>query len=373
MRLLHLYAGNLFGGIERFLITLQVEKDACSSMSHEFGLCFEGKTAAELRRLNALVHMLGEVKVSRPWTVLAARQRLRRVISEGQFDAVITHSYWPHAVFAPAVQRAGKPVIFWAHDTPDGKGWLQKWAGMIKPDHVISNSRYTDSHVPLLFGKVASTVIYYPVSPSPPLDRPAVRRTIREELRTPEDKVVIVHSARMEPWKGHVLLISALEKMKANPQWHCWIAGGVQRPHEQEYLRQLQDQAAGAGIGDRVQFLGQRSDIPKLLAAADIHCQPNLGPEPFGIAFIEALYAGLPVVTTAIGAPAEYLTADCAMLTPAEDATTLASRLDELAHSGMLREQMGTAGPKLARHLCGPSESLERLRFVVVAAMAKIT
>jgi glycosyltransferase involved in cell wall biosynthesis len=52
-----------------------------------------------------------------------------------------------------------------------------------------------------------------------------------------------------------------------------------------------------------------RSDVARLLAAADIHCQPNIGPEPFGITFIEALYAGLPLVTTSIGGAIEMSTA----------------------------------------------------------------
>ena len=73
--------------------------------------------------------------------------------------------------------------------------------------------------------------------------------------------------------------------------------GGAQRSHEAVYLAELRQAADRAGIGDRVRFLGQRTDVPDLLAAADVFCQPNTGPEPFGIAFVEALYAGLPVVT----------------------------------------------------------------------------
>ena len=74
---------------------------------------------------------------------------------------------------------------------------------------------------------------------------------------------------------------------------------------------------------ERVRFLGQRSDIPDVLGAADIHCQPNVDPEPFGVAFVEALHAGLPVVTTAIGAAPEVVDATCGVLVP-KDAGALA-------------------------------------------------
>ena len=51
--------------------------------------------------------------------------------------------------------------------------------------------------------------------------------------------------------------------------------------------------------------------MTRLLAAADVFCQPNSGPEPFGIVFVEALYAGLPVIATAIGGAQEIVDAAC--------------------------------------------------------------
>ena len=65
------------------------------------------------------------------------------------------------------------------------------------------------------------------------------------------------------------------------------------------------------GVADRVRFLGQRSDVPRLMAAADVFCQPNAGPEPFGVVFVEALYAGLPVVTSAFGGAVEVVERPC--------------------------------------------------------------
>ena len=98
------------------------------------------------------------------------------------------------------------------------------------------------------------------------------------------------------------------------------MVGGAQRPEEQEYMREIQEKAIQLGIGERVRFLGQRSDVPSLLAAADIFSQPNLGAEPFGIVFIEALAAGLPVVTTAMGGPQEIIDESCGFVAPPGDA-----------------------------------------------------
>jgi glycosyltransferase involved in cell wall biosynthesis len=101
--------------------------------------------------------------------------------------------------------------------------------------------------------------------------------------------------------------------------------------------------------------------VPRLLAAADIHCQPNTGPEPFGITFVEALQAGLPVVTTAQGGALEILDDSCGILTPPGDAESLATSLRELIERPDLRSQLGRAGPARASALCDPSRQMSRL------------
>ena len=145
------------------------------------------------------------------------------------------------------------------------------------------------------------------------------------------------------------------------PNWKCWIAGGVQRSQENEYFQELKNQAQELGIGDRVLFLGQRSDIPNLLAAADIHCQPNIGPEPFGIALIEALYSGLPIVTTNIGAAVEICDSSCGRLVQARDLQSLATNLAELITNPSTRMQLASGGASRASYLCDPHKQLSSL------------
>jgi glycosyltransferase involved in cell wall biosynthesis len=99
--------------------------------------------------------------------------------------------------------------------------------------------------------------------------------------------------------------------------------------------------------------LGQRSDVPDLLQAADLFCQPNTGPEPFGIVFIEALYAGLPVVSTNMGGAAEIIDESCGLLTdPEPDA--VADALYRLVTDSELRLRLASKAAKRARALCDP-------------------
>jgi glycosyltransferase involved in cell wall biosynthesis len=118
-------------------------------------------------------------------------------------------------------------------------------------------------------------------------------------------------------------------------------------------------------IADQVRFLGQRSDVPKLLAAADIHCQPNLGGEPFGIAFIEALYAGLPVVTTAIGAAPEIIDQTCGVLVAPQDSQAIAQALERLMTSAEERDRLKHGGISRASVLCHPAQQLTKFAEIL--------
>ena len=109
-RLLHLYACNLYGGVESYLVTLAKLRHLVPHVEPHFGLCFPGRLRDELAATGVTVHDLGAVRFSRPWTGLAARRRLKRLLREVKFDAVVTHSCWPHAVFAPVARRAGVPT-----------------------------------------------------------------------------------------------------------------------------------------------------------------------------------------------------------------------------------------------------------------------
>jgi glycosyltransferase involved in cell wall biosynthesis len=362
MKLLHVYAGNLFGGIETLLVTLAKERNQCPQMQPHFALCFEGKLADELRSLEAPVHLLGNVRVSRPWTGWRARMQLQQLLRQERFDVVICHSCWPQAIFGSVVRANHLPLIFWCHDKLNGSHWIEQWAKQTLPDLVIANSHYTEASVPKLYPQIQSEILYCPVScPKDFGDRGAIRSAVRAELNTPDDAVVIVQACRLERWKGHTALLSALAQLRDLPSWLCWIAGGVQRSHEAKYLQELEAQARELGIADRIHFLGQRNDVSRLLAAADIHCQPNTGAEPFGIAFVEALYAGLPVVTTASGGGAEIVDDSCGRLVPPNDVDALSKVLGVLISNPDERTALASGGKSRAYHLCHPEKQLTQL------------
>jgi glycosyltransferase involved in cell wall biosynthesis len=364
MRLLHIHSGNLYGGVEVLLRTLARCRSMCPDMRPEFALCFEGRAAAELRAAGAVVHMLGEVRVRNPYRMIRVRRRLAAILRQGGFDAAICHMIWPLAIFGRVVRRAGVPLVFWMHDAILQTNWLQLWAALRAPDLVLCNSRFTASTRGRHFGNSRCTVLHYPVAPARRPD-PAERNALRAEFATPLDAVVIVQASRMEPWKGQRVLLEALATLKHIPGWICWIAGGPQRPREVAYERALQMQAEQLGIAQRVRFLGQRSDITRLFAAADIYCQSNISAEPFGIVFIEAMQSGLPVIAAAAGGPLEFLDSSCGRLVEPDNPPALAKTLRKLIADEDERYQLGRDAVLRAAQLCDPQRQLQRLHAVI--------
>ena len=183
----------------------------------------------------------------------------------------------------------------------------------------------------------------------------------------PEGTVVILQASRLERWKGQAIHLAALGLLRDLPGWECWLAGGIQKAGEAQFMDELRSAVERAGIADRVRFLGQRADVPRLMAAADVFCQPNTGPEPFGIVLVEALYTGLPVVTSGFGGAAEVVDQTCGVLTTPEDPEAVAAALRGLIQDPSRRRALGEAGPSRAQSLCDPARQLN-----AVAALLRV-
>jgi glycosyltransferase involved in cell wall biosynthesis len=373
MRILYVHSGNLYGGVETVLLTLASHRDLCPAMEPHYALCFEGRLSEELAAAGVPVHLLGKARVSRPLTVWRARRMLGELLRHEYFDLAVCHSTWSQSLFGPVVRSHGLPLVFWLHNPTNGRHWLDRWGRRTVPDLALCNSQFTAQTLPSLYPGVRTEVVYCPVAPMQHSYTNADRAATRAELKTPEDATVIIQVSRMEPWKGHLLHLEALSKLKDLPGWMCWQVGGAQRPGEARYLSKLKAAAIQLGIGDRVRFLGQRSDVPRLLAAADIHCQPNTGSEPFGLTFIEALAARLPVVTTSIGGALEIINKSCGLLVPPDDVPALASGLKRLIQDRTLREKLGGAGQSRVSELCDVATQIQRLHQCFSEASKAIT
>jgi UDP-glucose:(heptosyl)LPS alpha-1,3-glucosyltransferase len=134
----------------------------------------------------------------------------------------------------------------------------------------------------------------------PPESRAGARAQVEAVVRARRDDAVVLlfvgYSFRR---KGLAQVIRAMAAVD-DPRLELWVAGGDD-PALYERL------AAELGVGERVSFLGHRSDVVGLMQAADAFVMPA-SYEPFGLVLLEALACGTPVITSANAGVAELMT-----------------------------------------------------------------
>jgi glycosyltransferase involved in cell wall biosynthesis len=369
MRVLHIHSGNLYGGVETFLVTLARESGQAPGMSPSFALCFEGRFSEELAAQSQVPHWLGHVRLRRPDTIWRARRSLAEVLRLCQFDVAVCHQAWPYAIFGHTVRRAGLPLVFWLHTVSEGRHWLDRWARTTAPDLAVCNSRFTASCLSQWFPGTRAEWVYYPLRSSAASLPESTRNEVRRILNTSPADVVLIQVGRLEALKGHKDMIAALTQLRDLPSWKYWIVGGPQRPSDLQYLNELERAVDQAGLNDRVRFIGERTDVPVLLRAADVYCQPNARPEAFGISFVEALAAGLPVVTSGIGGAREIVDETCGILTPPGDIDALAAALIRVASDPELRTRLGAAAKGRPEKLCEVPRQMKRIEQVLSSVL----
>jgi glycosyltransferase involved in cell wall biosynthesis len=171
---------------------------------------------------------------------------------------------------------------------------------------------------------------------------PVARDRIRAELGVPDDRVVVIAVSRLVWHKGYPELAAA---MRSVPEAELWVVG------ERLESDRGADMAAllrSAGLGYRLRMLGYRTDVPALLAAADIFTLPSRF-EGLPMSVIEAMLTGLPVVATDVRGPAEQvMDGMTGFSVPAGNASALGSALGRLVRDPDLRARMGQAGRQRA-------------------------
>ena len=163
-----------------------------------------------------------------------------------------------------------------------------------------------------------------------------VPSTLREELRLAPGDRLIVSVGNLYPVKGHQHLIEALGILAANhPRVHVAISG------RGEMADPIMTRARTLGVSDRVHLLGLRSDVPAVLAAADIFALPSLS-EGLPLALLEAMFAACPIVASDVGDVAVALAdGDAGLLVEPGSAAALARALNLLLSDRTSARQYG--------------------------------
>jgi L-malate glycosyltransferase len=170
------------------------------------------------------------------------------------------------------------------------------------------------------------------------------RDEARAELGIPDGAPVVVTVCRLFEAKGPEQLIRAIAIVRDELPDVRLVIVGDDGPEQGRYTSHLAEVAAGLGLTDQVLFLGRRSDVPRLMAAADVFAMPSFD-EPFGLVYLEAMAMERPVVAlTNGGTPEVVVDGVTGLLSEPGDMEALAGNLVRLLRDPSLRKQMGGHG-----------------------------
>jgi glycosyltransferase involved in cell wall biosynthesis len=227
---------------------------------------------------------------------------------------------------------------------------------------LMANSDYTASRIPP--GNAEVRVIPNSINLerfNPDTVDPHITRA---RLGIDEADCVLAVIGQITPWKGQDLAIRVAGALSGGAPVRLLIAGSPKftssstRFDNRAYLAGLHRLVKELGLGDSVRFLGDREDIPEILAATDVVLLPSWE-EPFGLAVIEAMAMGVPVIATEVGGPAEIISggADGLLLPPhrhepwAEAVRGLIAAPERLVEIGRRGREKAVASFGVERHL----------------------
>jgi glycosyltransferase involved in cell wall biosynthesis len=334
MRIVHVESGRyLYGGARQVAYLI----DALAERGHENALVCPPGHALATRAPRATVRevpMHGDLDVG-------MTRRLRRVFAELDGDIVHVHSRRGADFFAGrACEREGRAALLTRRvDNPELRAWARfkyrpyrRVVAISRAVHneLCSRAGLDPTRVPL----IASAVDSREFRP----DANARSRVLRE-FALDDRAVVIGVAAQLIPRKGHELLLRSLPELVrrvASVQVLCFGRGPLGAS--------LERLVTELDLSRVVRFAGFRDDFAELLPGLDVLVHPAAR-EGLGLAVLEAMAAGVPVVATAVGGIVDAVQDGAeGLLVAAGDALGLVTAIERIAGDAALRRAMGTAG-----------------------------
>ena len=166
------------------------------------------------------------------------------------------------------------------------------------------------------------------------------RADARAALGISDGEILISAVGALEQRKGHRYLIEAIGALAAPPASNkvkCFIVG------QGSIHKVLQGEIAVIRSLERIKLLGRVDEPREVLWASDIFAMPSLK-EGLGVAALEAMASGLPLIASDVGGLREVVEdGRSGIIVPTANATAIASAVVRLAESAELRSQMGAA------------------------------
>jgi len=297
----------------------------------------------------------------------AVAKLIARLVKRQNIDLFHAHQYTPFFYTAasrgwnPLNRLARPPILFTEHGRhyPDSRRPKRIWANKVLlrgRDRITAVGEFVKQALVTNEGLPAKRiqVVHNGIDPdgfeaSDGLageSRQKRKLAIREALGLKQDQPVLLQVARFHSVKDHATAVRAFAMTRRKlPDAVLLFAGdGEERPAMEKLARQLK-------LGDAVQFLGVRTDVARLMVAADLFVLSSLS-EGISVTLLEAMASRLPIVATEVGGNGEVVEHEhTGLLSPRQQPEPMARNMIRLLQDRVLRMQMGLNGrERLLKH-----------------------
>ncbi len=356
------------GGAER--TTLDIARAVIAEGGAAHIATAGGRMADEARAAGASIHLF-PAGTKNPFAIWSHAGTLARIVREAAIGIIHARSRAPAWSALLAARRTGTHFVTTYHGIYN-EGFPGKRlynSVMARGDIVIANSAATARHIGHVHGVRPPRVVTIPrgtdLARFDPVAITSARLdAMRDQFSVAHETPVLLHVARLTRWKGQLVAIEALARLK---QLWPQLGGGAfpalvfagDAQGRDDYQREMADLAAKSGVAGDIRIAGHVDDIPAALATARLALAPSIEPEAFGRSAVEAQAMGVPVIASRLGAQEDtVIDGRTGLLVPPSDATALARAMatllkaDNAAHARFAAAARENAGHYTLQAMC---------------------
>ena len=296
------------GGVERG--TLEIAKKLVEAGFRSIVISAGGSLVAALEESGSK-HIKLNVASKNPLTIWLNSKKITKIIQEEKIDIIHARSRAPAWSCFIAAKATGIKLITTFHGIYNFRTKIKKFYNGIMTegnkviavsqfvkDHIIKNYKIDKSKIVLIHRGVDHREFTIEKINS------EILLKYKTKYNVPANTPVILLPARMTEWKGHTVLVKALEKIK-HLNFYCIMAGDLAK--HPAYVTRIKNLINECKIQNRVQLFGNEPSMVNLYSISDIVLSASIEPEAFGRTVIEAQSMEKLVIATNIGGAAETI------------------------------------------------------------------
>ncbi len=347
MRILHISSARTFGGGERHLV------DLCRELhvrGHDIFVALrptnEWQDRLDFLPMERILH----VSIRNSFGMFSAK-RIARFIAKNEIEIVHAHVARDYLTASIAARSGNDPKMVLTRHVMFPMKPFHRFA-LRNVTAAIAVSSPVREQLLRIFSPEKVRLIPNGISmPDDVVSRKAVGEAFRQMHDIPPDAPLVITLGELRPLKGQRdLVLAANEIVKRIPDCHFVIAG-KDNSLDQRFRRELKRLVRVLGLENRFLWLDWLDDLTPLLSAADLFVSPS-HTESFGLAILDAMAVGMPVVATATDGAKELMHSTDALV-PVKDPLALANTICRFIEDADARARLGASLGSTARERFG--------------------